>query len=129
MIEDLNEILSKEERSDYVEGMIISNNERAFSDCVKDIEEMDCSYSGPIFTWSNKQEGGLIAKKLDRAMINSKFMSDFPIAHAEFLEPRLSDHCANAVVFRRPFMQKPGPFKFFNFLIKNKDFLQVVKDC
>lgn len=110
------------------QAMIRSHDEIAFSDCIKYIELVDCSYAGPLFPWFNKQECGLIAKKLNRVMISETFMITYPTAQAEFKEPSFSDHCVGIVTFGEPLMQKPGPFKFFKFLLKNKDFLKVVKE-
>lgn len=77
LVGDFNVVLRKEERSDFIEGMVLPHDERAFSECMQQLEMEDCSYSCPVFTWSNKQVEGFIAKKLDRAMINGVFMEAF----------------------------------------------------
>lgn len=56
---DVNVILVKEARSDYNEGMVLSYNELAFSYCFGYPEVEDCSYVGPLYTWSNMREEGM----------------------------------------------------------------------
>ena len=53
----------------------------------------DHSFSSPLFTWSNKQGDGFLAKKLDRVFINDKWHLSFAHSIVEFLPPRDSDHC------------------------------------
>lgn len=42
-----------------------------FGDCINQIEVLDLTFSGCVFTWCNKrEEGSFVAKKLDRVMVN-----------------------------------------------------------
>ncbi|KAE8732331.1 hypothetical protein F3Y22_tig00002237pilonHSYRG01790 [Hibiscus syriacus] len=61
--------------------------------CMDDLELQDHPFVGPLFTWSNKQEGSYLARKLDRILINSQWMHGFPISFADYKAPGVSDHC------------------------------------
>lgn len=125
IVGDFNAIIYPEEHSEQT-GLSAVDEE--FAHCIRSIEVSDCSFSGPLFTWSNKQQAGYIAKKLDRSLVNMEFMSIFPSAHTQFISPGISDHCASITNFG---LLTPGafsPFRFFNFLIKNIHFQQVVED-
>lgn len=105
-------ILKIKERSVNKVGMVLSQDEKIFSsECVGQLEVEDCSFAGPLYTWSNKHEVGYVAKKLDRVMINGEFMSKHPTAHTIFHEPRFSDHCASIIDFGQPFHMKARPLK------------------
>lgn len=82
---------------------------------------------GPLFTWSNKQVGNYIAKKLDSVLVNEEFMAKFPPTLSEYKVPRFSDHGSCHLEFGKPLYTKTGPFKFFNFLLKHRDFFSSVK--
>lgn len=81
---------------------------------MNNIEVEDCTFSGPLFTWSNKQLDGYIAKKLDRTMVNGDFRSSYPAAHIELLQPGFSNHCASVTSFGISIKFTPGPFRFFS---------------
>lgn len=69
-----------------------------------------------------------ILKKLDRVMGNGEFIRSYVEAHAIFKPYRLSDHCP--AILKIPLVKrfKPKLFKLANFLVKNKEFLPMVKD-
>lgn len=100
-----------------------------FSQCIDSIEVTDCSFNGPLFTWSKKQVTGYIAKKLDRTFVNMDFITAFPSAHTEFISPGFSDHCASVTQFRVSSTGVPCQFRFFNFLTKNCNFLSAVAEA
>lgn len=125
LIGDFSSILSIEDHSDQV-GLSAIDSE--FSHYVDSIEVTDCSFSGPLFTWSSKQVNGYIVKKLDRKMVNMDFMSVFPSSHTRFTGLGFSDHCASITQFGLSSSRSPSPFVFFNFLTKNCKFLHVVAE-
>lgn len=88
ILDDFNVILKVKERSDHQDGDILSAEESFFVNCIKELEVIDCSSIRPTFTRLNKQVGNLIAKKLDRVLVNEKFMSTIPTAISEDLEPK-----------------------------------------
>lgn len=80
-----------------MEGDILSAEESSFLSCIQELEVIDYSSIGPFFTWSNKQVENFIAKKLDRVLVNEKFMNNFPTTVSEVLEPKFSEHGAYRV--------------------------------
>jgi hypothetical protein len=56
---------------------------------------MDLGFSGPMFTWSNKQEGdALVQVRLDRAVVNGAFSALFDDCSVENIINTTSDHHA-----------------------------------
>lgn len=82
------------EMFDFYEGMHISRSVREFSECVIEVGLTDLLSRGPLFTWNNKRADGFLAKKLDRAPVNSEWMDIFPNFYVEFTPPKFSGHCA-----------------------------------
>ncbi|XP_052623754.1 uncharacterized protein LOC128129115 [Lactuca sativa] len=65
-----------------------------FVDCLSFIEVEDLKSYGFQFTWNKTPMGNMgLLKKLDRVMVNQKFISNHPLAHAVFKPYRNSDHC------------------------------------
>ncbi|GJY25396.1 hypothetical protein Tco_0400122 [Tanacetum coccineum] len=98
-----------------------------FKDCVSNIEVMDINSSGLHFTWNQKPKGGGgILRKLDRIMGNLEFLDAFPGAHAYFHPYRISDHSPAVLKIPDLPMNKPKPFKFFNFITHKSKFLEIL---
>ncbi|KAE8672619.1 hypothetical protein F3Y22_tig00111837pilonHSYRG00775 [Hibiscus syriacus] len=73
----------------------------------------DHPFSGPLFTWSNKQQGSFLALKLDRVLVNLVWFGTFADSEVEFLAPGDSDHCPAFVwFFKSAPVTRPKPFKF-----------------
>ncbi|GKV25846.1 hypothetical protein SLEP1_g35229 [Rubroshorea leprosula] len=126
---DFNEIRFPQERSDWFQTLEFSKDSELFHERLNEAELLDLPALGPQFTWTNKREIGLIARKLDRLMVNGSWLETFPSTRAEFLPPDISDHCAGAVtIMAQDSHVSRKPFKFFNFWTKNRRFLDVVKE-
>lgn len=67
VVGDFNETLEAEKHS--VKG-IVARGMHEFQDSVTYCGLLDSASHGPLFTWTNKREHGLISKKLDRVLIN-----------------------------------------------------------
>lgn len=67
-----------------------------------------------------------IAKKLYRILVNDKWTTIFASSVGLFGDPDFSDHssCGISLDFAAPKTSKP--FRFFNFLIKNQEFLPMI---
>ncbi|CAA7030642.1 unnamed protein product [Microthlaspi erraticum] len=68
-----------------------------------------------------------IAKKLDRALVIDLWNIQFPSSFAIFGEPDFSDHASCGIVLDASSQRHNRPFKFFNFLLKNNEFLDIVE--
>lgn len=71
---DYNEILGLEEHSQYDVSPWIPQGMSDFQDVANYCNLTDMGYQGSKFTWCNKREEGLICKKLDRVLINEKWL-------------------------------------------------------
>ncbi|GKF83336.1 hypothetical protein Tco_0244992, partial [Tanacetum coccineum] len=100
---------------------------REFKECVMKIEVMDINSSGLRFTWNQKPKGqGGVLKKIDRVMGNMECIDVFPCSYALFQPYRTSDHSPSILKIPKVTIDKPKPFKFFNFLAHKKVFKEVV---
>nr|GEW28645.1 hypothetical protein [Tanacetum cinerariifolium] len=98
-----------------------------FKDCVLNIEVMDINSSGFHFTWNQKPKGGGgILRKLDRIMGNLEFLDVFSGGHAHFHPYHISDHSPTVLKILDLPMNKPKPFKFFNFVTHKSKFLEIL---
>ncbi|XVE65054.1 hypothetical protein DITRI_Ditri07aG0151500 [Diplodiscus trichospermus] len=122
---DFNVPIHPDESSNYNEGQAITTDMQEFIDCRNNLALFDHVASRPLFTWTNKHQEGFLAKKLDRVLINDLWKASTVV---EFLAPEISDHCPALIQFKESNLQPPKPFKFFNFSVKCKEFLQVVEN-
>ncbi|GKC80929.1 hypothetical protein Tco_1136646, partial [Tanacetum coccineum] len=100
-----------------------------FKDCVETMEVMDVQRTGLHFTWNKKPKGkDGILRKLDRVLANLEFQDCFLGAHAIFKPYRISDHSPSVLSIPSIGKVKPKPFKFFNVVILDKRFKDVVRD-
>ncbi|GKE56091.1 RNA-directed DNA polymerase, eukaryota, reverse transcriptase zinc-binding domain protein, partial [Tanacetum coccineum] len=81
------------------------------------------------FTWNHKPKGmDGVLKKIDRVMSNLDFNDVFQGAHVIFQPYRISDHAPAVLSIPTAVKVKPKPFKFFNILVHNVRFKEVVLD-
>ncbi|XP_039052012.1 uncharacterized protein LOC120193638 [Hibiscus syriacus] len=100
-----------------------------FQDLTHELDLLDHPFFGPSFTWSNKQTDLFLARKLDRVLINPYWFTAFPLSFVEFLSPGVSDHCMAIVnLAKESHLNRPKPFKFFNFWSDHPSFLNVVRN-
>ncbi|GJY62450.1 putative RNA-directed DNA polymerase [Tanacetum coccineum] len=107
----------------------IDTGMRDFQECVEDIEVMDVNSTGLKFTWNQKPKGdsGLL-KKIDRIMSNLEFSANFVGSCAVFQPYRTSDHAPAVLRIPMNSMKRPHAFKFFNLLVHNTRFKEVVSN-
>ncbi|XP_052624831.1 uncharacterized protein LOC128132349 [Lactuca sativa] len=116
--------------SEYSEGC--SRTPKGVEDfvhCLSFIEVEDLKSYGFQFTWNKTPAGNMgLLKKLDRVMVNLKFISDHPLAHAVFKPYRNSDHCPAILNFPGDKVKWKPSFRFANFIYEKEEFLSLVKE-
>ncbi|XP_039036073.1 uncharacterized protein LOC120172755 [Hibiscus syriacus] len=122
---DFNIIAKAEKNSDFdVMRVHCTSNMKDFQECLEGLDLMDHPFLGPLFTWSNKQEGSYLARKLDRVLVNDQRLLDYPESFVEFKAQGVSDHCLGLLWTQKGVMTKyPLPFKFFNCWTGHEKFL------
>ncbi|XP_039001171.1 uncharacterized protein LOC120127313 [Hibiscus syriacus] len=127
---DFNVILNSNESSNSsFLGPFLSSDMKEFQDALFDLNLCDHPFFGPTFTWSNKHQDSYLARKLDRVIVNHKWFSSFPKSHVEFQAPGISDHClAITWLTTETHVDRPKPFKFFNFWAQHPEFMNVVRE-
>ena len=125
---DFNEVLDAEESSEFENAGRISRGMRDFQRTVLHCRLTDMGYQGPIFTWCNKRDEGVICKKLDRVLINDVATSRFPNAFSVFEAGGCSDHlrCKIQVLPTTEKLRKP--FKYVNVISSLPMFLPKVQE-
>ena len=100
-----------------------------FNACCNEALLEDLRATGFHLTWDNRSSGErFLARKLDRALVNTAWLSAFPLAEASFLPPRSSDHCSIIVNLGVELYRRKITFKFFNFWITHADFDRLVTE-
>lgn len=106
---------------------IITSGMREFQTVLNYCSISDMAYHGPLYT--NKRENDLIMKKLDRVMINDKWIQRFPQSYNVFEAGGCSDHLRGRIHLnvddRR---QRRKAFKFFNVVTEMEGFQQMVEN-
>lgn len=124
---DFNQILHAREHSISTPSNV-NNRIRDFRQCLLESELSDLVFKGSSFTWWNRCGSRPVAKKLDRVLVNDNWTSLFPNAHAFFGEPDFSDHASSGVILDAAAVKDIRPFKFFNYLLRNQDFIHLIAE-
>lgn len=125
---DFNEILEVEKILGYASGGRISSGMREFQRMVLHCKFSDMGFQGPLFTWCNKREEGVICKKLDRVLMNDSAILRFPSAYAIFEPGGCSDHMRCKIQILPPSEKRRRPFKYVNVIGSLPNFLPMVKE-
>ncbi|XP_048492953.1 uncharacterized protein LOC125493541 [Beta vulgaris subsp. vulgaris] len=122
---DFNSVLNLGERL----GSVVTLEEvGSFRKCTRICKVQDLPTSGPFFTWSNKQEGEQrVFSKIDRVLVNSRWIDNFRNAYAMFISEGISDHCACVLKLDNTLIEKARPFKFCNMWALDDSFLDIVQ--
>ncbi|KAE8731355.1 hypothetical protein F3Y22_tig00002840pilonHSYRG01117 [Hibiscus syriacus] len=127
---DFNIIANAEESFDFESlGPYDTADMEALRNCLSSLVLIDHPFVGPLFICFNRQEGNYLAHKLDRVLINSRWLEDFPNSFVEFKTQGVSDHCLALIsFFKENHVDRPKPFKFFNCWASHGDFKNIVKE-
>ncbi|XP_010451419.2 PREDICTED: uncharacterized protein LOC104733547 [Camelina sativa] len=99
---------------------------REFQDVVRHCSLNDLGHHGPLYTWCNKRDEGLICKKLDRVLIIEHWGDCFPHSYTVFEAGGCSDHARGRIVLEAAATGGRRPFKFVKALAKLPQFHEVV---
>lgn len=88
----------------------------------------DMAYQGPLYTWCNKREEGVICKKLDRVLLNEEALHRFNNAYSIFEPGECFDHMRCKVQLFPPSEKIRRPFKYVNAIGSIPNFLSMVKE-
>jgi hypothetical protein len=107
----------------------LNSYEIEFGKCLNNLEVLDLTFSGCFYTWTNKsEEPQFVARKLDRVLANEYWMNYFGSTAVEFLAGGISDHSPVVITVGTLQSLGPKPFKFYNFWMEHKGFLDWVKE-
>lgn len=125
---DFNEILDGSEHSGYDADPSISSGMRDFQKVVRHCCLSDISAQGPLFTWCNRREEGLINKKLDRVLVNNIWLHHLTQSYSIFESGGCSDHLRSRTHFQKIEETKRKPFKFTNAIGEMPEFHQLIRE-
>ncbi|XP_010507487.1 PREDICTED: uncharacterized protein LOC104784120 [Camelina sativa] len=106
---DFNQTLNPDEHSSPA-TLNVDPKTRDFRDCLLEADLSDMTFKGSTFTWWNKSKTRLIAKKLDRVLVNSHWFTVYPASFAVFGEPGFSDHASCGVTLDTGTIKEKRPF-------------------
>lgn len=95
----------------------VTTRMRDFQDTTRYCLLLDLCYHGPKFTWCNKREDGLICKKLDRVLINDKWLGQYQNSCSVFDSSGYSDIREGRIELVAVGVRHKKPFKFANVLV------------
>ena len=75
----------------------------------------DRVYSGPIMTWCNNRLENTLMRKLDRILINHRWLDFYAGSSVKFLLLGVSDHCLAMANLDNRITLPRRPFKFLIF--------------
>lgn len=127
IIGDFNTFMHPFESSNGMPRRNIANVE--FKDCISTLGLTDLKFSGPNFTWWDGNIQCPLMRKLDRALVNGSWLSQFDLSFANILPRGISDHNPVAITFGMPVEKQRKPFMIFKHLIDHEDFLSVVSEA
>lgn len=127
IVGDFNEILDATESSSFEDQGRLPCGIRDFQKMVLHCNLSDMGYQGPLFTWCNKREEGIICKKLDRVLLNDAALLRFPSAYSVFEAGGCSDHMRCKIQILPLYEKLRRPFKYVNAIGRLPSFLPMVR--
>lgn len=89
----------------------------------------DLSSRGNYFTWTNCRPEDPILRKLDRALVNPAWISQFPESLATFDPPGDSDHSPCLIALSSAPLSGKKTFKYFSFISSHSDFIPSLRSA
>ncbi|XP_011078701.1 uncharacterized protein LOC105162405 [Sesamum indicum] len=98
-----------------------------FNTCIQNTGLLPLPMQGEWYTWHNCSAGPRnLWKRLDRMLINDRWMDRFPTSYYSCLTPRTSDHSPMVLCGNRQ-QQLGGMFRFDNYLALSPEFMPSVQ--
>ncbi|KAL2938349.1 Nesprin-2, partial [Bienertia sinuspersici] len=121
---DFNAMMNKHDR---IGATVRWAKMQPMANCMNGCGLEDMKGSRRFYTWSNKQEGDKrVFSKIDRAMCNPSWCTQFPNAETIFLPENMIDHTPMVIkVLPSPMGKKP--FKFYKYWSLKPDFGSTVQ--
>ncbi|XP_013589034.1 PREDICTED: uncharacterized protein LOC106297312 [Brassica oleracea var. oleracea] len=101
---------------------------REFDSVYQHCRLTDLGFQGPKFTWCNKQDEGLICKKLDRILVNEIWLNQRTQAYGVFEAGGCSDHLRGRFHIKTEAIGKQKPFNFTNVVAEMPEFHTMMAD-
>lgn len=124
---DFNEILDGTEHSNFGQSPTLPPGMRDFQELVRYCSLTDMGSHGPLFTWCNKRDEGLVCKKLDRVLMNDIWLRRYSQAYCVYESGGCSDYLRSRIQCAVEPPAKKRPFKFVNVLVNMPEFLPMVQ--
>ena len=101
---------------------------RDFNECIRKINCIEPSSSGNLFSWTATRGLEEMRKsRIDRGLVNEKWVDLYPTIQIQVLQPGVSDHCPLKFNWERKEKLK-RPFKFFDFWMNDKEFKNILTE-
>ncbi|XP_020272510.1 uncharacterized protein LOC109847689 [Asparagus officinalis] len=122
---DFNAIISAEEK---MGGAPISDADTEdFQNFISSSQLLHIKSIGCFYTWNNKQDTNTrVWSRIDRILINDKWLHHYTTSQVEFLVLMCSDHSPALVSVGEEDFQGKKPFKFYKMWTKHPNFFALV---
>ncbi|KAK4707383.1 hypothetical protein R3W88_033072 [Solanum pinnatisectum] len=127
-IGDFNVITNTEEKTGGIPYNM--NKSIEFISVIEACGLIDLGYTGIPFTWCNQRAAqARVWKRLDRAMVNDKWLEVMPQTTVEHLSSVGSDHTPLLLEMIRKSDRHIKYFKFLHCWVDNDSFMETVQNC
>ncbi|KAI0513437.1 hypothetical protein KFK09_009458 [Dendrobium nobile] len=96
-----------------------------FNSLIFDTALTDLTSTGIFFTWNNQRSDNPISIKLDRALVNEKWITTFPSSYYKVLSASISDH-SPLIIYSGEHIKKIHRFLFKNHWTRYQNFWEVL---
>ncbi|XP_058089331.1 uncharacterized protein LOC131236212 [Magnolia sinica] len=101
-----------------------------FSESINDSCLIDAGYTGSIFTWCNNRSGrGRRWVRLDRMLVNARWLTSLPKFKVDHLSTAYSDHSPIIMSFTDDTANFPQPFLFQRMWTTHEDLKRLVREA
>ncbi|VFQ73494.1 unnamed protein product [Cuscuta campestris] len=98
-----------------------------FSDCIKDCNLNEPTFTGPSFTWHGVRSNGNVWKRLDRVFFNDVWDTKWPKTSLTHMAKNGSDHCPLLFTSQIRDTHTSKAFKFQNMWLLKEEFMDYCK--